>query len=1706
MNILKILFFLLLITVAVSQSLYSQNTDTEFDELIELASESFENGEYEKAAELLERIIDIHVESDNVNPEFLRNVYYYAGLSFYLIDEFPKAYYHLQHSLKYAPVTNENNETDDYSQQALLVLAADAMLKISERDIDTEIPQRPQGAFEEIYFSIIDVEYESADTAIITIEGGSYDGLLQGLNGEIIGVYSQEFPDKGTEFLGSATLTEVETHRSIARVKLINPDEEAYQVQPGDVLNVTARTNNYAFETSLFNILTKRIQFTNNSQEVIAHYRQFLDYGDRLLEEQVIKAFQYIVFETEQHLSENVIEQFNTPLEIGRFEGLTLWEALAQTSVQDIHAFLDYADSFSGNYTGRRLWLSEIYADWVMVGGLPGKNDLLEELLIIEDSQELRDAVLNYRSAIEGGNYLMLWVGRSQVLADNGEYETATNIVRVLEIATDVLDSKEVKPWVSFSKAYVLKETGKTGEAIPIYQQAFELFEEGGNIEGQSYCFNNLAAIYSELNQHNKALEAYKKAYELKLKLFEDDQSASTSMSIALSLRGIGSSAFYLGDTNLANEMFERALQHYDEVNTTDAIIAKAETYNFMGRTYQRQGFIEQAIEYHTKERDLYFQIGNEELAADAIDWIAFSTTNSEEANRLYLETYEIKKRIGAIDNAAFSLSNAAQTFWQMGDFDKAVAYHEKAIEIREQTGNKSGVAYSWSKLGELYQKSGRITESFDAYEKASLYYQELGDALKGAELLEAIGGLYLDIEDYVQAENYYREAMKIYNGLDAKYEYGLSVSNLADVFYEKKEYKTAEELYRESIEIQRLTGDKNGLSYNLIYLGHINRYFRINVEQAFDYYNQALALSEETENQGNKIESMDALSRLKADIGDYDEAIEITNEIIRYYDSQQNRQESANYKLSLANMYGLKADFEKAEELFQHAYEVAKEFSNNNLLASSLSGIGELYLARGRYDEFMSTLLQTRSAYKEVENRYGLAGTYISSGNYYNLIGEYEKAIKDYQTSDSLYTSLKAPFFRGTPLNNTGNVYYMQGDFEKALTYFLEAYDINKVFGERNNFNLMIMNNLGDVNIALNNYDEATQWIDRVITISKEAENDSRLYAALRSRGNLKLKLDEYESAFEDLNVAYTEQPRTENLEFVIEITKLSGRALMKLGRMDEARARLTEARDLSERIGSRRYLWNIYGFLGELETSEGNDAEAVRYYKKSVEVIEYTRSRLSGGEVARQLFLAGEEKMQIYEAIVRLLMAEGNVEEAMAYAIKGNLENANSQIGMQYAGTESEALKEAQDIQLKISGLEHSLVKEKSRPENRRNNQLIQQLSELKTIAEENYLMYIQEIMARDKNLSRHLETTVNPNQLRANRRRIPNEMAVVQYLISANHLYIFVATSDSVFAREIPVEKQLIDEKAIAFYDLVKYRPSGNARTIGGVTQPDDETPEELLGKLNQLKSELYQLLIEPVLEQMEGRTHIAFIPNGTLNLIPFHALSGFGDGQLSVNATFSTFYNNDLSVFGFQMYDLDDIKMFAIGNADNTLPFAEEEVNMLASLFPGSEILVRGEATKNRLYDLSDEYNILHFATHGVLDFQVAENSFLVMAGDPQNGDNGHLTISDIYRIRNVENLGLVTLSACETAFSLESMIGWPVNTAIAFLNIGVPSVVATLWQVDDEATSLFMQYFYENISSMDKATALKEARMELASQEKFSHPYYWAAFTLMGDWR
>ncbi len=189
----------------------------------------------------------------------------------------------------------------------------------------------------------------------------------------------------------------------------------------------------------------------------------------------------------------------------------------------------------------------------------------------------------------------------------------------------------------------------------------------------------------------------------------------------------------------------------------------------------------------------------------------------------------------------------------------------------------------------------------------------------------------------------------------------------------------------------------------------------------------------------------------------------------------------------------------------------------------------------------------------------------------------------------------------------------------------------------------------------------------------------------------------------------------------------------------------------------------------------------------------------------------------------------------------------------------------------------------------------------------------------------------------------------------------------------------------------------------------------------------------------------------------------------------------------------------------------LPYTQTEAQQILSLIPVNQRLQESGFSANKETSTSgqlSQYRFIHFATHGLLNSQNPQLSGLVLSLVEPSGKstNGFLRLYDIFNLNLPAEL--VVLSACQTGLGKEIKGEGIIGLTRGFMYAGATRVLVSLWSVDDQATSVLMVNFYQGMlkNKLSPAEALRQAQIALQKNPDWSSPYYWAAFTLQGEWR
>ncbi len=182
----------------------------------------------------------------------------------------------------------------------------------------------------------------------------------------------------------------------------------------------------------------------------------------------------------------------------------------------------------------------------------------------------------------------------------------------------------------------------------------------------------------------------------------------------------------------------------------------------------------------------------------------------------------------------------------------------------------------------------------------------------------------------------------------------------------------------------------------------------------------------------------------------------------------------------------------------------------------------------------------------------------------------------------------------------------------------------------------------------------------------------------------------------------------------------------------------------------------------------------------------------------------------------------------------------------------------------------------------------------------------------------------------------------------------------------------------------------------------------------------------------------------------------------------------------------------------------LQWAEKELSEISSIIPG-EMYYQEDATESTFKQKVSEAGIIHLATHAIIDDDSPMHSKLVFTPDSSSDEDGFLNTYELYNMNLKANL--VVLSACNTGYGKLVRGEGVMSLARGFTYAGCPSIVMSLWPVDDKSTYTLMKDFYLGITEgLKKDEALRQAKLNYIknAKEPLASPFYWAGFTSLGN--
>lgn len=270
-------------------------------------------------------------------------------------------------------------------------------------------------------------------------------------------------------------------------------------------------------------------------------------------------------------------------------------------------------------------------------------------------------------------------------------------------------------------------------------------------------------------------------------------------------------------------------------------------------------------------------------------------------------------------------------------------------------------------------------------------------------------------------------------------------------------------------------------------------------------------------------------------------------------------------------------------------------------------------------------------------------------------------------------------------------------------------------------------------------------------------------------------------------------------------------------------------------------------------------------------------------------------------------------------------------------------------------------------------------------------------------------------------------------------------------------------------------------------------------------NEVAAALYTRLLAPL--ALPAGEHLIIVPHGPMHYLPFQALRA-GNEFLIERHPLAVVPSASVALQLGRHGAGPTQRLVAFGNPANpareNLPGAQHEVEVISRLFTAPRVYLREEASKSRFREMARAGRILHIAAHAEVDDLDPLQSRILFA--EERDDAGFLDAREVYGV-DLTGVSLVTLSACESGLGRIARGDEILGFTRSFLTAGASALLVSLWPVADNSTELLMTNFYDRFSKGTPAIdAMRDSQLAVLRTPRFAHPFFWAPFNLVGDWR
>lgn len=985
----------------------------------------------------------------------------------------------------------------------------------------------------------------------------------------------------------------------------------------------------------------------------------------------------------------------------------------------------------------------------------------------------------------------------------------------------------------------------------------------------------------------------------------------------------------------------------------------------------------------------------------------------------------------------------------------------------------------------QLFAK-GEIRESASKMESALKVYQQENNNTQTAEALYQLGKAYRRLGRFSEALQSLNQALKVHEELGDEQGTGRDLTELGTLQARMGDYAATISLSEKALTIHEKTGNKSEIAKSLDNIG-LAYYRKAEYEKALDYLGRALSAA--------------------TDAADEDTTARVLSNLA-----------SVNWALG---------EFDRAEAYLDQALELVEKFSDKTQLAVVTSIRALVHHDQGDLKLTLNEFMQCAALFHELGNKHAEAINYLNIGELQMNLGNYREAQESLQESLAMAKELGDNGLAGSVYGGLGNMNLDLGNYDAALDYFQSSLRVSGEIGETRAVAYAIMG-IGSLYERRGNYSATLRQYRKGFRLFVKEDEKSAVAWSLQEIGRVHSKLGDNNRALADFKTALAILESIGSKAGIGSSNAMIGAAYYSMGKMPEASASLSKAVEILTDIGQPDLLWPALYKKGMVCRDTAQNAQAAEWMKKAVDVIEKVREDV---QLAEQKSGFMEDKLDVYESLIQILVEMGNIESAFDYLERSKARaffdllsearvDPQSTLSPELYRKKKKLLADLMDVNKRIKDKYDEETPEAG---------AIQQIEKKRNRLDEEYLNLLLEIKKQNP---RYADLQYpQPLKLLDAQQLIDEDSVIVDFSLGKAQSLSFVITSSDSQVFHLPGEQKLNDQVQ---------------ELLQAIQKPETvwETSSGAHSKYVKLASLLYSELLKPAERLLAGKKRIVISADGVLHYLPFESL-------LTTNAAkpfdFSRLpylvlnheiqYVPSVSVLAALQQNArensDQDRKVLIAFADPTggtgaeamsrgsskdatfkawssfaheLPNARAEVEQISKLYPPGEtkILVGREATEEnaKKADLA-QYRIVHFASHGLIDETRPQFSALLLDPGDSKHEDGYLTMREVFDLKL--NADLVVLSACKTGLGRRIRGEGLDGLSRAFIYAGTSRVLVSLWNVYDRSTSELMTAFYSNLSENESnaAAALQQARLKMIRSKTYNHPYYWAPFVLIG---